>query len=101
MAIHFEKEQYAALRQTYRKWWAGELDRPIVPILTVGHGTPAMENKLPLGFANAWDTSIDPREFVNTYSVYVSIKEKNYLFLTLIKTIVFYPFYYPLQIYNL
>ena len=34
MAIHFEREQYAALRQTYRKWWAGELDRPIVPVLT-------------------------------------------------------------------
>lgn len=67
MAIHFEKEQYAALRQTYRKWWAGELDRPIVPVLTFGHNGEAQENKLPLGFTTAWDMSIQPKEFVEAF----------------------------------
>ena len=67
MAIHFEKEQYAALRQTYRKWWAGELDRPIVPIITIGHGAEATQNQLPLSFTTAWNTDIQPREFIDAF----------------------------------
>ncbi|MBO5756983.1 MAG: hypothetical protein J6S28_04735 [Clostridia bacterium] len=67
MAIHFDKGQYETLRQTYRKWWAGELDRPIIPILTVGHGGEAQANALPLGFTTAWDTSINPKEFIDAF----------------------------------
>ena len=68
MAVHFEKGQYEELRQTYRKWWAGELDRPIVPIVTCGHGPGNDSPKGPeLCFANAWDFSIDPREFVDAH----------------------------------
>ncbi len=71
MAIHFEKEQYDALRGTYRKWWAGELDRPIVPVVTVGHPSEERVNGPMLYFGNAWDTDIDPREFVNAFDAAV------------------------------
>ena len=67
MAIHFSKEQYTPLRATYRKWWDGELERPIVPIETHGHpSTVACSGPL-LAFPNAWDFSIDPREFVEAF----------------------------------
>ena len=71
MAVHFEKEQYAALRQTYQKWWEGKLDRPIVPISTFGHGGRVIANELPLEFMTAWDTSINPRAFIDAYDKYL------------------------------
>ena len=68
MAVHFELEQYKELRRTYRRWWDGELDRPIVPFVTVGHGQNAAQTKGPeLCFANAWDFSIDPRAYIDAF----------------------------------
>ena len=67
MAIHFSKEQYAPLRATYRQWWDGELDRPIVPIETHGHPSAVACNGPLLAFPNAWDFSIDPREYVEAF----------------------------------
>lgn len=67
--IHFSDEQYDKLRNTYRQWWAGELKRPIVPIITCGHDTPLKETKAPLlEFATAWDFSIDPCQFVEAHT---------------------------------
>ena len=71
-AIHFTDEQYENLRKTYRKWWAGELDRPIVPFITHGHESSVTPTKAPLlKFPTAWDFSIDPRQFIeaHTYSM--------------------------------
>ena len=67
MAIHYTHEQYEQLRHTYRQWWNGDLDRPIVPIITYGHPSEITPVGPWLRFANAWDTTIDPREFVNAY----------------------------------
>lgn len=68
MAIHFTREQYETLRQTYRKWWAGELDRPIVPIVTWGHPSSDEPVSGPaFAFPTAWDFSIDPRQFIETH----------------------------------
>ena len=68
MSIHFSHEQYEILRQTYRKWWAGELDRPIVPIVTHGHESAVPPSQGPhLSFPTAWDFSIDPRQFVESH----------------------------------
>ena len=68
MPIHFSHEQYETLRQTYRKWWAGELDRPIVPIITYGHPSEIEPSKGPhIAFPTAWDFSIDPRQFVESH----------------------------------
>ncbi len=64
--IRFTDEQYEQLRTTYRKWWAGELERPIVPITTTGHESYREPSKNPtLQFPTAWDFSISPEQFVD------------------------------------
>lgn len=65
-AIHFELERYETLRENYRKWWAGELDRPIVPLTTHGHASsrPISDNP-DMTFETAWDWSIAPEQFVD------------------------------------
>lgn len=67
MAIHYTREQYQQLRQNYRQWWAGELERPIVPIVTHGHPTDVTPVGPWLHPGNSWDLSIDPRDFVNNF----------------------------------
>lgn len=67
MAIHFTHEQYESLRQTYRRWWNGELNRPILPIVTYGHPSDVAPDGPWLWFGNAWDWSIDPREFIDSF----------------------------------
>lgn len=67
MDIHFSHDRYEELRKTYRKWWSGELDRPIVPIITLGHSTDFPAHTGPqFNFANAWNWDIDPREFIDS-----------------------------------
>ncbi len=72
-SVHFTDEQYEALRQTYRKWWAGELGRPIVPISTRGHESNRKPSENPmLNTLNAWDTSISPEQFVDSFDYHLS-----------------------------
>jgi len=72
-SVHFTAEQYETLRNTYRKWWAGELDRPIVPIVTTGHESNREPSKNPgLWFATAWDFSIRPEQFIDNHDAYIS-----------------------------
>ncbi len=72
-SINFTDEQYENLRQTYRKWWAGELDRPIVPISTFGHESNRKPTDAPfLTTMNAWDMSIAPEEFIEAYDYHFS-----------------------------
>lgn len=64
-SVHFSKDDYLRVRENYMKWWAGELDRPIVPIVTTGHGSDTITATDPsICFGNAWDTSISPKQFV-------------------------------------
>ncbi|MBR4959841.1 MAG: hypothetical protein IKY52_02980 [Clostridia bacterium] len=68
MEIHFSHEQFQTLRQTYQKWWAGELKRPIVPIVTYGHPSTVSPSNGPfLWCGTAWDFSIDPRQFIESH----------------------------------
>ncbi len=71
--IRFTDEDYARLRETYRKWWAGELGRPIVPIITGGYETPLAPTKAPqISFPTVWDFSIDPRQFIEAHTYALS-----------------------------
>lgn len=71
--IHFTDQQYDRLRQTYRKWWNGELERPIVPIVTTGHPSSREPSPYPtLRFPTAWDFSITPEQFVDAHDWYLS-----------------------------
>lgn len=73
MDIHFCHEQYETLRQTYRKWWANELDHPLVPIITYGHPTSLPATSGPfLSYLTAWDFSINPKQFVDAHHALLS-----------------------------
>jgi 5-methyltetrahydrofolate--homocysteine methyltransferase len=67
-SVQFSDKQYDALRQTYRKWWDGTLERPIVPIITTGHASNRKSSENPLlTFATAWDTSIRPEQYMDAF----------------------------------
>lgn len=69
----FPDERYESLRKTYRKWWADELTRPIVPIITTGHPSPRKPSENPrLAFPTAWDMSISPKQFVDAHDYRLS-----------------------------
>jgi len=36
MPIDFSAERWDAVRKTYSQWWAGELERPIIPVMMFG-----------------------------------------------------------------
>ncbi len=74
--IRFSDEDYTRLRNTYRKWWAGELGRPIVPIITGGYDSPLPPTQAPLlAFPTAWDFSIDPRRFIEAHTYALSTQK--------------------------
>jgi len=37
MSVHFNAARWARVRENYRKWWAGELDRPLLAITVGGY----------------------------------------------------------------
>lgn len=72
-SVFFTPEQYANLRQTYRKWWDGSLGRPVGAIIT--HGHPSVRNPSPypmLSFSNSWDYSVTPEQFVDACDYHLS-----------------------------
>lgn len=72
-SVNYTCEQYQKLRETYDKWWSGELDRPIAGIITGGHESKREPSKNPsLWFATAWDFSISPEQFVDAHDWWLS-----------------------------
>ena len=71
--IHFEPERFETLKNTYRQWWNGTLDRPIVPITTGGYDSPLDPSRYPaMTFETSWDWSIAPEEFVEQQNAALS-----------------------------
>lgn len=71
--IHFSPERFEKLRQTYRQWWDGTLDRPLVPVVTGGHESPLDPSRYPaMTFETGWDWSIAPEEFVEQQNAALS-----------------------------
>jgi len=66
MAIEFSPERWASVRQTYRSWWAGELQRPIVPVVLHGKdpGRPAPSAPL-LSQATCHDLTIPAEDLID------------------------------------
>ena len=48
MAIEFDASRWERVRETYRRWWAGELNRPIVPVELAGRDPGRPEPDVPL-----------------------------------------------------
>ncbi|MBQ4575512.1 MAG: hypothetical protein IJA85_10030 [Clostridia bacterium] len=71
--IHFYEEDYAKLRETYRKWWRGELHRPIVPLITTGYDIEGeLGSYSPFEFGTAWDFSLSPKDFIKFWDLHFS-----------------------------
>lgn len=66
MAIDFGPERWADVRDTYRKWWAGELDRPIVPMIVFGRDPGREQPAAPtLDQSNCTDLDIPPEDLID------------------------------------
>jgi 5-methyltetrahydrofolate--homocysteine methyltransferase len=48
MSIDFAPERWDRVRETYRRWWDGELDRPVVPVELVGRDPGRPQPDVPL-----------------------------------------------------
>lgn len=65
-SVHYSTADYQKLRETYRLWWQGRLQRPIVPIVTTDHRSHRAESPYPLlCSATAWDPSLSPQQIID------------------------------------
>lgn len=48
MPINFSPQRWQHVQETYRKWWAGELKRPIIPVVLRGRDPGRPEPKTPV-----------------------------------------------------
>lgn len=76
MPIDFSHERWEKIKDTYRKWWAGELGRPIVPIALLGRDPGRPQPKAPLlTQANCHDFSILVEDLIDTIDYMLSSVE--------------------------
>ncbi|MEI8194929.1 MAG: hypothetical protein WCI73_03355 [Phycisphaerae bacterium] len=66
MAIDFSAARWAQVRQNYQRWWAGELDRPLVPVILKGRdpGRPMPAAPL-LGQGTCQDLTIPAADLID------------------------------------
>lgn len=66
MAIEFTPERWARVRETYDRWWVGELDRPVIPVELLGRDPerPAPEAAL-LTQATCHDLSVPAADVID------------------------------------
>ena len=76
MAIHFTKERMAKVLDSHTRWWAGELDRPLM-LLTLYGGHPAAgKAKAPLlSQATCTDFRWSPEELIEKLDEHLSTFE--------------------------
>ena len=66
MPIAFTPERWDKVRETYRLWWQGELDRPIIPVHLLGADAGREKPKVPLlSQANCADVSLSPEAIID------------------------------------
>jgi len=66
MSIDFTPQRWQRIKQTYRRWWADELDRPIVPVELIGRDPGRPQPPAPLlSQATCADLSIPVADLVD------------------------------------
>ena len=66
MAIDFSPERWEKVKETYRRWWAGELQRPIVELVLTGRDPGRPQPKAPvLSQATCADLTIPAEELID------------------------------------
>ncbi len=76
MPIDFSPERWDQTKEIYRQWWAGELDRPIVPLVMFGRdpGRPAPNAPL-LTQATCHDLTIPAEDVIDAIDYMLSSVE--------------------------
>ncbi|MCD4824133.1 MAG: hypothetical protein K8S55_05960 [Phycisphaerae bacterium] len=76
MSIDFGPERWKKLKETYRLFWAGELDRPIIPVVMGGRAPGRTEPKLPdQPFAAFYDLSVSAEDIIDRWDYNLSCCE--------------------------
>ena len=66
MNVQFAPERWLSIKQTYRQWWAGELDRPVIAVWLGGYDSGRPEPELPAhGFHSFYDRSVSPQAIID------------------------------------
>lgn len=66
MEIDFDQDRWEKVREIYRQWWAGDLDRPIVPVELIGRNPGRKQPDVPiLSQATCHDFSIPAEDLID------------------------------------
>ncbi len=66
MGINFDQDRWQQVKKTYREWWNGELQRPIIPVILHGRDAGRPEPDIPLlSPANCTDLSIPAEQLID------------------------------------
>lgn len=73
MSIDFTPERWTQIKETYRRWWARELERPLIPVQIVGRDPGrAKPDGSYLGQDNCTDFSISPEQIIDRIDYEIS-----------------------------
>ncbi|MCY3023022.1 MAG: hypothetical protein NTW87_28940, partial [Planctomycetota bacterium] len=73
MAIDFSTERWQKIKEDYRRWWAGELKRPLINFSLWGRDPGRPEPKLPsFGFTARYGLDASPDEIVDRWEYNLS-----------------------------
>jgi len=73
MPIDFSRDRWDRIKTTYRAWWAGELDRPLLHVALRGYDRGRPEPELPyLGFTSGYDLSVPAEAIVDRWDYELS-----------------------------
>ena len=68
MGIDFSLDRWSEVNETCRRWWAGQLDRPVIAWLVEGRDPGRGEPDIPRhGFTAFYDLSVPPEAIVERW----------------------------------
>jgi hypothetical protein len=71
--IDFAPERWAGIKETYRKFWAHELKRPIIQMAFEGREPGRPEPELPFNRFSSWySLDVPPEEIIDRWDYYLS-----------------------------
>lgn len=66
MSIKFTSDQWLHVKESSNRWWAGDLDRPLIPVRLHGRDPDRAKPDVPLlSQSNCHDFSISPDQVID------------------------------------
>lgn len=76
MSIDFSEERWSEVTEAHAKWWAGELDRPLIQLRVRGRDPRREEASLPCyGFTAAYGLEPRPEDIIDAWDYMLSSRE--------------------------